>query len=168
MTMTLSDLIRGKKAATAIPATKPKDEAATVATVATVAVANPKNEKTAGADDTASGRAAAPPAPLAPLTPGERSAILGWLAAIGETNEAAIRRTLEGCERDAEVRAYFLRRAAEREGFEERAAVLEYEQGLSRQEAEGLAAAQPFTVTDAARTALRAARAAFGNPKPRE
>lgn len=56
---------------------------------------------------------------------------------------------------------------ATNEDFEELAAVLEYEHGLSRQDAERLAREHPFVIDDAALEALRAVRRAFADPPPR-
>lgn len=105
--MTLSALIRKRDTgnlATAIPAipaipaisaTQPKEEAATVARIATVAVANPKEEKAAPC-----------------MTAEEEKAIRAWLALIEENAPAMIADVIEGCQRDADTRAYFLGRSA--------------------------------------------------------
>ena len=102
--------------------------------------------------------------PDRPLLEDERTRILRWLELIGETDPAAVPRTLQACEGDTVARDYFLDRA---EALEERAAVAEFDGGLPRQEAERLAAAHPLEATEESRAALRAARQAFGDPVPR-
>jgi len=102
--------------------------------------------------------------PERPLLEDERTRIRRWLELIGETDPAAVHRTLQACEGDTVARDYFLDRA---EALEERAAVAEFDGGLPRQEAERLAAAQSFEATEESRAALRAARQAFGDPPPR-
>ena len=97
--MTLSALIRKRDTgnlATAIPAisaTQPKRKAATVARIATVAVANPKEGQ-----------------PV-PVTAEEEMAIRAWLALIEETDSATIAEVIGQCQRDADARDYFTRRA---------------------------------------------------------
>lgn len=102
--------------------------------------------------------------PERPLLEDERTRIRRWLELIGETDPAAVHRTLQACEGDTVARDYFLDRA---EALEERAAIAEFDGGLSRQEAERLAAALPLEATEESRAALRAARQAFGDPAPR-
>jgi hypothetical protein len=52
-------------------------------------------------------------APVTPLSAENESAIRAWLDLIGETDFETIAEVLEGCRRDAEVRAYFIKRAAD-------------------------------------------------------
>lgn len=52
--------------------------------------------------------------PARPLTGDEESAILAWLAQIGETDQEIIADMLDRCRRDAAARRYFLGRAAEK------------------------------------------------------
>ena len=97
--MTLSALIRKRdhgNLATAIPAisaTQPEGNAATVARIATVAVAMPMQGQTV------------------PMAADEEAAIRAWLAMIEETDPATIAEVIETCQRDAEARDYFTRRA---------------------------------------------------------
>lgn len=75
------------------------------------------------------------------LTASDEQVIRDWLTKIGETDKAVIDSTMTNCRTDQNARAYFLRRAAEaeiaeREFFEERAAIIEYDGGLPRDEAE--------------------------------
>lgn len=129
--MTLSALIRKRDTgnlATDIPAisaTQPKGEAATVARIATVAVANPKKEKTHG--DTAI------PDDLEYLI---RRAGTYWeyspedyalVRDLARRDPDGLRLALESDKWIAMV---------EQEAFEERAAIMEYDGGLSREEAE--------------------------------
>ena len=84
-----------------------------------------------------------------PLTADETLSLRAWLAFIGETDKATIEDVLRACERSLTTRAHWLREArfteaavatrAASEAFEERAAILEYEGGLSRKEAERIA-----------------------------
>jgi hypothetical protein len=79
---------------------------------------------------------------LAPLTRDEEAAIRGWLKSIGETDPAIVAEILELCQRDSGARGYFLGRAKpepfDREAFEERAGICEFDGGLSREEAEAV------------------------------
>lgn len=50
--------------------------------------------------------------PLAPMTFDQETAILAWLAAIEETDQATIAEVIERCKRDADARDYFTGRAA--------------------------------------------------------
>jgi hypothetical protein len=77
----------------------------------------------------------APPtqSPAAPMTAEEETAIRAWLAHIEETDPALIAETIERCQQDEDARAYFVWRA---ESFEERAAIKEFDGGLSRNQAE--------------------------------
>lgn len=54
-----------------------------------------------------------PREPLPPLTATAENAIRAWLAHISETDPAAITEVLDRCRKDAQARAYFLRRASE-------------------------------------------------------
>jgi hypothetical protein len=133
--MTMLSRLREKRTgslATAIPAisaTQPKGKAATVARIATVAVASPKEEKTHG--DT-------------PI-PDDLDHLIRRAGTFWEYSpeDYALVRDLARSDPDG------LRRAlesdkwiamAEHEAFEERAAIMEYEGGLSREEAKRLAA----------------------------
>ena len=83
-------------------------------------------------------------APDTALTASEERAIRDWCASIGEDDPATISECLSRCRTDQNARSYFLRRAAEaviaeRELFEERAAIIEHDGGLPRDEAERLA-----------------------------
>lgn len=49
----------------------------------------------------------------APLSASDEARIRGWLAAIGEEDEATIEEVMENCRTDAEARDYFLTRATE-------------------------------------------------------
>jgi hypothetical protein len=49
----------------------------------------------------------------APLTANEESAIHSWLDLIGEADPATIAEVIDLCQRDAESRSYFLKRASE-------------------------------------------------------
>ncbi len=102
--------------------------------------------------------------PDRPLLEDERTRIRRWLELIGETDPAAIAKTLLAAAEDSAARHYCLERFRD---WEERAAVAEFDGGLPRQEAERLAAAHPFEATEESRAALRAARQAFGDPVPR-
>jgi hypothetical protein len=102
--MTLAELIRkrqSEKVATAIPAipaipaTQPGGAVETVARIATVAVANPTEAKTA------------------PMTAEEDEAIRAWLEHIEETDQEIFSEVMDKCQREGEVRAYFLRRSEE-------------------------------------------------------
>ncbi|MHB1515893.1 MAG: hypothetical protein ACYCVY_09335 [Acidiferrobacteraceae bacterium] len=85
------------------------------------------------------------------LTETETSDLRAWLAFIGETDPATVEDVLRACERSLTTRAHWLREArftearqviatrAASETFEERAAILEYDGGLSRKEAERIA-----------------------------
>jgi hypothetical protein len=84
----------------------------------------------------------------APMPASEEQSIREWLAAIGETDSAIIDETLEKCRQDADARAYFVGRVKQEppgnvpfdvEAFEERAALCEFDGGLSRDEAEAVA-----------------------------
>ena len=98
--MTLANLIRKRDTASiatatpATPATRKDEVRGTVARIATVAVANPKEGQTA------------------PLTAEEEAAIWAWLALIEETDPAIIAEVIGQCQRDADARDYFTRRAA--------------------------------------------------------
>ena len=87
------------------------------------------------------------------MTEQERAAVLRWLAHIGEADPGTIAVVLARCERDQGARAYFVGRAAEApalptcEAFEERAAIMEFDAGLSRPEAEEAAALDVGCVT---------------------
>jgi hypothetical protein len=48
------------------------------------------------------------------LTPEQETAILAWLAFIGENDIVTLGEVIEACRRDADARAYFLGRASER------------------------------------------------------
>ena len=110
----------------AIPATHGGGSGGIVATVATIAVANP-------------------------LSPEHQAAIRAWLTTIGEHNPVLIAETLDQCRADVGARDYFLGRAAAipsqevaaqeaaYEATEERAAILEYDGGLTRSEADRVA-----------------------------
>jgi len=50
--------------------------------------------------------------PSARLTPGEETQILAWLSLIEETDPATIAEVIGQCQKDADVRDYFTRRAA--------------------------------------------------------
>ncbi len=88
---------------------------------------------------------------VTPLTETETLDLRAWLAFIGETDKATIADVLRACERSPTTRAHWLREArftearqaiatrAALEAFEERAAILEYEGGLKRSEAERIA-----------------------------
>jgi hypothetical protein len=80
---------------------------------------------------------------LTPLTGDEEAAIRGWLESIGETDPAIVAETLERCQRDSGAQGYFLNRANpepfDREAFEERAGICEFDGGLSREKAEAIA-----------------------------
>lgn len=94
--MTLAALIRKRgsgKAATAIPATEPKEEAGTVARIATVAVANPTETK------------------IAPMTAEEEKAIRAWLEHIEETDREIIAELMEKCQQEDDARAYCLQQS---------------------------------------------------------
>jgi hypothetical protein len=84
----------------------------------------------------------------APLTAGEETAIRAWLTLIEETDPVAIAEVIGQCQRNAAARDYFSGRAAaelpkpepfDREAFKERAAICEFDGGLSRDEAETIA-----------------------------
>ncbi|MGB8884882.1 MAG: hypothetical protein WCC44_13520 [Azonexus sp.] len=89
----------------------------------------------------------------APVTEQERAAVLCWLAHIGEADQATIAEVLARCEQDTGARAYFVDRAAEApdlptcEDFEERAAIMEFDAGLSRADAEQAAALDVGCIT---------------------
>jgi hypothetical protein len=51
--------------------------------------------------------------PAAPMTPDEEKTIRRWLVRIGETDSATIAEVIGQCQRDADARAYFLKRAEE-------------------------------------------------------
>jgi len=80
----------------AIPATHGPESTGTVATIATVAVAKPQQGKTES-----------------PIISDQEAAILGWLAHIGEIDQATIDEVLASCRRDGDARASFLGRAGE-------------------------------------------------------
>lgn len=103
--------------------------------------------------------ACTPDTPATPKTINaeSESAILAWLAHIEETDRAMIAEVLKRCREDAGALAYFLGRAAETyEAFEERAAIMEFDAGLPRAEAERLAALDVgcFTCASFARPGL--------------
>lgn len=52
-----------------------------------------------------------PTKPSGPITPRDEAAIRAWLAAIGETDAATIADVIDGCHKDADARAYFIRMA---------------------------------------------------------
>ena len=92
-------------------------------------------------------------APGAAMTEQERAAVLRWLASIGETDPGTIAAVLERCSQDAGARCYFVGRAAEAhalptsEAYEEQSAIMEFDAGLSRPEAEHAAALDVGCVT---------------------
>lgn len=111
--MSLAKLIRKRetgKPANANPAKAANDRQAKegkLARLATLALANPTEAKTAkpaqvGADGTVT----------APMTADEEGAIRAWLELIEETDPATIAEVMSQCQRDAEARDYFARRAA--------------------------------------------------------
>ena len=94
--MTLSAPIRKRDTgnlATAIPATPPKVDAATVAKIATVAVANP-HEQTPQ-----------------PLDAAKESAIRAWLKRIQEDDPVVIDEVIEKCRLNPADLSYFLTQA---------------------------------------------------------
>ncbi|MBR4736138.1 MAG: hypothetical protein IK051_00570 [Rhodocyclaceae bacterium] len=50
--------------------------------------------------------------PSSPLTGEEETLLRRWLAQTGETDPAIIAATLDQCQRDADARHYFIKRAA--------------------------------------------------------
>jgi hypothetical protein len=100
--MSLSNLIRRKSEpvgfATATPATFATlegEKGRTVASVATVAVAK------------------SPQGQTAPPAKSEEMAIRAWMVLIEETDPATIAEVIDQCQRDADARNYFLKRARE-------------------------------------------------------
>jgi hypothetical protein len=81
-----------------------------------------------------------------PMTREQESAIRGWLASIGETDPVVTAEVLAKCLHDPDARAYYLERANpepfDREAFEERAGIAEFDGGLSPEEAESVAWAE--------------------------
>jgi hypothetical protein len=77
------------------------------------------------------------------LTPEQETAIRGWLGRVGETDPAAIAEVLAKCLHDSDARTYYLDRANpepfDREAFEERAGIAEFDGGLPRGDAEVVA-----------------------------
>ena len=130
--MTMLSRLREKRTgsfATAIPAisaTQPKGEPATVARIATVAVANPEERKTAPIPDD-----------LENLI---RRAGTYWEYSPEDYDlvRDLARRDPDGLRRALESDKWLA--MAEWEAFEERAAIMEYDGGLSREEAERQAA----------------------------
>jgi hypothetical protein len=82
------------------------------------------------------------------MTASEERLIRAWLAAIEETDLAIIGEVLAKCRQDSDALRYFVGRAKQEppetapfdhEAFEERAAIVEHDGGLSRDEAEAIA-----------------------------
>jgi hypothetical protein len=78
-----------------------------------------------------------------PLTPEDEAAIRAWLSSIGEDDETTIGEVIDACRWDAGARDYYLGRANpgpfDREAFEERAGIAEFDGGLPREDAEAIA-----------------------------
>lgn len=137
--MTLSALIRKRDTgnlATAIPAisaTQPKGEAATVARIATVAVANPKEEKAAPPAKVGAGGTA--PDIEQPFFNGDKPATNNkWLE-----NGDRPRASVAGDKQGAAPVTTGTKQAIDPEAWEERAAICEFDGGLSREDAEAIA-----------------------------
>lgn len=82
--------------------------------------------------------------PSSPLSAEEETLLRRWLAQDGETDPARIAATIDQCQRDANARRRALEMAEdELEAFEERAAIMEFDGGLTRAEAERLAGRYP-------------------------
>lgn len=82
--------------------------------------------------------------PSSPLSAEEETMLRRWLAYTGETDPAIIAATIDQCQRDANARKRALEMAAEElEAFEERAAIMEFDGGLTRAEAQRLAGRYP-------------------------
>lgn len=83
-------------------------------------------------------------APTAPMTAPEQASIRDWLSRIGETDQMTITEVLTRCEQDQDARAYFLGRVGEHEAQEERAAILEFDAGTHRIDAEATTGCSPI------------------------
>lgn len=82
--------------------------------------------------------------PSSPLSAEEETLLRRWLAYTGETDPARIAATIDQCQQDANARKRSLEMAEdELEAFEERAAIMEFDGGLTRAEAERLAGRYP-------------------------
>ena len=91
-------------------------------------------------------QAVEPAAQLSPvvkksLTADQLETLHTWFAFIGETDQTQIAEIVDLCERDIQARFYYLARGRDiqeqrREAYQERAAIMEYDGGLSRAEAE--------------------------------
>jgi hypothetical protein len=77
------------------------------------------------------------------MTPEDEATIRAWLDHIGETDLAAIAEVLDKCLHDPDARTYYLAQANpepfDREAFEERAGIVEFDGGLPREDAEAVA-----------------------------